>query len=114
MPRIGFIFALAFFITGFLPVKANNSFRSEKALGFIKAESYKVHQVKVSFEGSRSKYKILKRRYKSRGIEVAIPLVSSVPLDKTFYYRIFLCFPIEANYASFLYCVDRKRGPPSA
>jgi len=65
-------------------------------------------------EGKQNKSPILKRKIKSRGVEVGVPQISSLSFQQVCSYNDFLPSPVQNTNSSFLYCVDRKRGPPAA
>lgn len=106
--RFIFIISFVFFFTN---IKAANNIKFENKL-FSKEKSCHLKKGEISFDTENDRCCVLKRKYKSRGIEVANPYVSNVPCNKVSVYSKFLSIPVKDNYTSFLYCVDRKRGPP--
>lgn len=54
----------------------------------------------------------VKRKRRARGVEVAVPVISTVSFVQPFTYSVFKIFRVDNHYTSFLYNVDLKRGPP--
>lgn len=112
MQIVRFIF-LFLFVSFFTHLKAADNIKFEKFF-FSKEKSCDLEKVKISFSSDNDKCRVLKRKHKSRGVEVSTPYVSNVPCNQVSVYCKFLFLFVKDNYASFLYCVDHKRGPPVA
>jgi hypothetical protein len=110
MQIVRFIF-LFVFISFFTHVKGADTIKLEKKV-FSKEKSCDLKLVKISFDSDNDICRVLKRKYKFRGVEVSTPFVSNVPCNQVTVYSKFIYLFVKDNYASFLYCVDHKRGPP--
>lgn len=80
-----------------------NDFSAKKELSVTK---------KIS-DNSNDELPRLKRKYKPKGVEVTVPHVSVTDVRRFCSYKDFFIPRIKNTGATFLYCVQLERGPPS-
>jgi hypothetical protein len=55
----------------------------------------------------------VKRKYKSKGVEVPVPNITVADLQRFYTYKSFSIPKLRSTSAVFLYCAQLKRGPPA-
>jgi len=107
--KFGVIFIfLAIFIHG----KAHTSFQNHHQKKFTKKNDYPKFLKKLSDNKSNERQK-RKRKYRTKGVEVAVIQIANLSFKQTSVYKDFDLARVENTYSSFLHCVEQKRGPPS-
>ncbi|MES2763487.1 MAG: hypothetical protein V4677_14835 [Bacteroidota bacterium] len=112
MKIIRFIFFLSL-LTVFLQVKASakGQFKYLVSDQVIKTSDGKYTKVLQLIPGNERFSRT--KKIKQRGMGGVSPCISNISFGQVFTYCKYLFIPVENTYASFLYCVDCKRGPPT-
>ncbi|MES2513150.1 MAG: hypothetical protein V4580_03365 [Bacteroidota bacterium] len=100
-------------LTAFLQVKAFTVSKGKSTVRFLKvnAPETKIFTAFHSVSGTERFAKV--KKIKQRGMGGVSPHVINTDLLEVTSYCRYVFAGIESNYASFLYCVDCKRGPPT-
>jgi len=107
-------FALIFiFLTTFIHGKAHTSFQNhyQKTVAGKQDNDHKF--IKTFSDNKSDESPRFKRKFRTKGVEVAIPHISDLSFVQIATYNEFILAPVENTHSSFLHCVERKRGPPS-
>jgi hypothetical protein len=110
--RIIRIIFLLLFVSIFIHGKAQCAFKiindntiSKKKLGDLKP-------IKVFYYYNKNEKFVINKKQKPKSRVIVSLAISGLSMSQIFIYIDFLIPIFETRYASFLYCVDQKRGPP--
>lgn len=100
--------------TFFVNAKAVNVFKPNSNKDLSKGQYSQSKQAKFYINNDNDVCRILKRKYRHKGIEVINPQISNLTFTLFLVSKENVIISLKESYASFLYCVDCKRGPPTA
>lgn len=99
-------------ISIFLHGKVNPSLKFINHNNVSKEKTGDLKHIKLFCDNNKNEKIILKKKHKPKGIENVNSVFSNISIDQICIYSDFLILISEIKYTSFLYCVERKRGPP--
>lgn len=111
MRIISFIFFLLF-VSIVMHGKTKHSFKINNHNTISKDELRDLKHIKIFCGNSKNEGFVINKKQKSKSRAIISPTIPGISLNQIHVYPDFPISLFETRYTSFLYCVERKRGPP--
>lgn len=96
----------------FIHGKVNPSLKFINHNNVSKEKIGDLKHIKLFCDKNKNEKIVLKKKHKPKGVESVNLIFSNLSIGQICIYSDFLILISETKFTSFLYCVERKRGPP--